>query len=44
MAQQATMMAGAMLFVLGCQGRDLREDNDTEQEQNEGAPPPKTSL
>ena len=38
------MIGGAVLIELGCQGRDLREDNDTEQEQNEGAPPSKTSL
>jgi hypothetical protein len=38
------MIGGAVLIELGCQGRDLREDNDTEQKQNEGAPPPKTFL
>src|ERR1035437_2576345 len=43
-AQQATMMASAVLFVLRCQGRGLREDNDTEQEQNENAPPSETRL
>jgi hypothetical protein len=31
MAQQATMMGGAVLFVLGRKGRDLREDKDAEQ-------------
>jgi hypothetical protein len=38
------MIGRAVLIELGCQGRDLREDNDTQQKQNESAPPPKTSL
>jgi hypothetical protein len=38
------MIGSAVLFELGCQGRDLREDNDTEQEQNENAPPSETRL
>jgi len=38
------MIGRAVLIELGCQGRGLREDNDTEQRQNEGAPPPETSL
>jgi hypothetical protein len=38
------MMASAVLFVLRCQGRGLREDNDTEQEQDEGTPPPETRF
>ena len=36
------MVGSAVLFEFGCQGRDLREDNDTEQKQNEGAPPCET--
>jgi hypothetical protein len=36
------MIASAVLFELGCQGRDLREDNDAQQKKNEGAPPPET--
>jgi len=38
------MIAGAVLFELGCKGRDLREDNDRKQKQNEGAAPPETRL
>jgi hypothetical protein len=38
------MIASAVLFELGGKGRDLREDNDTKQEQNEGATPIKTRL
>jgi hypothetical protein len=38
------MIGRAVLIELGCQGRDLREDNDTEQEQNEGAAPIETRF
>jgi hypothetical protein len=31
-----------VLIELGCQRRDLREYNDTKQEQNEDTPPPET--
>jgi hypothetical protein len=38
------MIGRAVLFEFGCQGRDLREDNDAQQEQNEGARPPESHL
>ena len=38
------MIGSAMLFVLGRKGRKLREDNDTKQEQDENAPPNKSTL
>jgi hypothetical protein len=38
------MVGRAVLIELGCQGRDLREDNDTKQKQNEDTPPPETRF
>jgi hypothetical protein len=38
------MIARAVLFELGGKGRGLREDNDTQQEQNEYAPLSETRL
>ncbi len=38
------MIGRAVLFEFGCQGRDLREDNDAQQKQNEGTPPPEAHL
>ena len=35
-AQQAAMIGSAVLIELGCQGRDLREDNDAKQKQQRG--------
>jgi hypothetical protein len=38
------MIGRAVLIELGCQGSDLREYDDTEQEQNEDTPPSETRL
>jgi hypothetical protein len=38
------MIGRAVLIELACQGRDLREDNDAEQEHNQGAAPIETRL
>jgi hypothetical protein len=38
------MMARAVLFELGAKGRGLREDDDTQQEQNQYAPLSETRL
>ena len=38
------MIGRAVLIELAGKGRDLREDNDTKQEQDKGAPPPETRL
>jgi hypothetical protein len=38
------MTGRAVLIELACQGRDLREDNDAQQKQNEGASPPETRV
>jgi len=36
------MIGMAVLIELGCQGCDLRGNNDAKQKQNEGAPPSET--